>query len=222
MRFSKFWRFRRGWPRYNACARLRHRLIRNGFRMSLPSLYRRRLISLTGTVLLGGMLAGCSTLTGPRQVDIPLEKLQAGLDRRFPMDNRLFELLDLRLSHPRLSLLPEADRVAIQLEAYVAPPFMQQSFTGTLAVSGRLYVDAARGAVFMAEPHVDRFTLSGIDSSRQQQLAGAANKLMDKLVRDIPVYSFRMEDLRYAGIQFVPMRLATTRSGLTVTLEPQH
>jgi hypothetical protein len=191
-------------------------------RMSLPSLSRRRLATLAGAFILGGTLAGCSTLSGPRQVEIPLAKLQAGLDRRFPMDNRLFELLDLRLSHPRLSLLPDTDRVAVSLEAYVAPPFMQQSFTGTLALSGRLYVDAARGAVFMTEPHVDGFTLSGIDGSRQQQLAGAANKLMDKLVRDVPVYNFRLEDLRYAGIQFVPTRLVTTRNGLLVTLEPQR
>jgi hypothetical protein len=34
------------------------------------------------------------------------------------------------------------------------------------------------------------------------------------------VYSFRMEELRYAGVQFVPTRIATTESGLVVTLEP--
>jgi len=183
---------------------------------------RRRLVTLIGAFAIGGVLAGCSTLSGPRQVEIPLAKLQAGLDRRFPVNNRLFDLLDLRLSHPRLTLLPDADRVAVSLEAYVAPPFMQQAFTGSLALSGRLYVDAARGAVFMTEPHVDNFTLSGIDSAYQRQLAGAANKLMGQLVRDIPVYSFRMEDLRYAGIQFVPTRLVTTRNGLQVTLEPQR
>jgi hypothetical protein len=190
--------------------------------MPLTSFPRRRLVTLAGAFAIGGVLAGCSTLSGPRQVEIPLAKLQAGLDRRFPMDNRLFDLLDLRLSHPRLTLLPEADRVAVSLEAYVAPPFMQQAFTGSLALSGRLVVDAARGAVFMTEPHVDNFTLSGIDAAYQRQLAGAANKLMGQLVRDIPVYNFRMEDLRYAGIQFVPTRLVTTRNGLLVTLEPQH
>lgn len=184
--------------------------------------HRRRLVTLIGAFAIGGVLAGCSTLSGPRQVEIPLAKLQAGLDRRFPVNNRLFDLLDLRLSHPRLTLLPDADRVAVSLEAYVAPPFMQQVFTGSLALSGRLYVDAARGAVFMTEPHVDNFALSGIDSAYQRQLAGAANKLMGQLVRDIPVYSFRMEDLRYAGIQFVPTRLVTTRNGLQVTLEPQR
>jgi len=191
----------------------------------MPSIFlprRRRLVALASAFVMGGVLAGCSTLSGPRQVEIPLAKLQAGLDRRFPMDNRLFDLLDLRLSHPRLTLLPDADRVAVNLEAYVAPPFMQQAFTGSLALSGRLYVDAARGAVFMTEPHVDNFTLSGIDPTYQRQLAGAANKLMGRLVSDVPVYNFRMEDLRYAGIQFVPTRLVTTRNGLLVTLEPQR
>lgn len=190
--------------------------------MTLISLPRRRLVALASSIVLGSSLPGCSSLSGPRQVEIPLAKLQAGLDRRFPTDNRLFELIDLRLSRPRLTLLPETDRVAIGLEAYAAPPFMQQSFTGTLALSGRLYVDAARGAVFMSEAQVDNFTLSGIDRSLQQQLAGAANKLMGTLVRDVPVYNFRMEDLRYAGIQFVPTRLVTTRTGLQVTLEPQR
>lgn len=189
--------------------------------MSSTFLSRRR-AALAGALVLGSLLAGCGTLAGPRQVEIPLEKLQAGLDRRFPMDNRLFELLDLRLSHPRLTLLPETDRVAISLEAYVAPPFMQRAFTGTLAVSGRLYVDAARGAVFMTEAHVDGFTLSGLDASLQQRLAGGANQLLDKLARDVPVYNFRMEDLRYAGIQFVPTRLVTTRTGLLVTVAPQQ
>lgn len=190
--------------------------------MATTSLARRRIATLAGAFVLGGMLSGCSTLSGPRQVEIPLAKLQAGLDRRFPLDNRLFELLDLRLSHPRLTLLPESDRVAISLEAYVAPPFMQQSFTGTLAVSGRLYIDAARSAVFMAEPHVDAFTLTGLDASLQRRLSGGANGLLDKLVRDVPVYNFKLEDLRYAGVQFVPTRLVTTRTGLLITVEPQH
>lgn len=190
--------------------------------MSLTSLSRRRLATLAGAAIAASLLAGCATWSGPRQVDIPLARLQAGLDRRFPVDNRLFELLDLRLSHPRLTLLPESGRVALDLEAYVAPPFMRQAFTGTLAVSGRLYVDAARGAVFMTEPHVDRLTFSGLDGVLQQRLANGANELMDKLVRDVPVYNFRMEDLHYAGVQFVPTRLETTATGLRVTVEPQH
>jgi hypothetical protein len=166
------------------------------------------------------MLASCASLVGPRQVELPLDKLQAGLDRRFPMDKRMLELFNVRLSRPMLSLIPERDRVALSMRASVAPPFLNQSWNGSLDLSGRLYVDAARGAVFMAEPRVERFVIDGINESYQRQLAKAANTLMGKVIDDVPVYSFRMEDLRYGGVQFVPTRMTTTSRGLVVTLEP--
>jgi hypothetical protein len=43
---------------------------------------------------------------------------------------------------------------------------------------------------------------------------------MDKVVRDVPVYTFRMEDLRYGGVQFVPTRISVRRNALVVTIEP--
>lgn len=174
------------------------------------------------SLLLGAcaLLSSCASLVGPRQVEIPLHKLQAGLERRFPLNNRMLELFDVRLSRPQLYLLPEQDRVALSIGADIAPPFLRQSYTGSIDFSGRLYVDPGRGAVYMAEPHVDRFALDGVDGAAQRQLAKVANVVMDTVIRDIPVYSFRMEDLRYAGVQFVPTRIRATRSGLLVSLEP--
>ena len=171
-------------------------------------------------VLACGALASCASLVGPRQIEIPLTKLQAGIDRRFPVDNRVLELFDIRLSRPQLTLQPGTDRVALNMEAYVAPPFMKQSWSGSLALSGRLVVDPARGAVIMSEPRVDKFAIDGVDEARQRQLGKVANVLMTKVIRDVPVYSFRMEDLRYAGVQFVPTRITSTADALVVTVEP--
>jgi hypothetical protein len=36
----------------------------------------------------------------------------------------------------------------------------------------------------------------------------------------MPVYTFHPEDLRYAGVQFIPTRLETAPGALFVTLEP--
>jgi hypothetical protein len=171
-------------------------------------------------LLASGLLASCAGLVGPRQIDIPLYKMQAGLDRRFPLNNRALELFDIQLSRPQLSLLAESDRVGLTMDANVAPFFLKQSWSGRLALSGRLYVDASRGAVFMADPHVDQFLVDGMDEGRQRQLGKVANFLMDKVVRDVPVYSFRMEDLRYAGVQFVPTRISARPDALVVTVEP--
>jgi hypothetical protein len=180
-----------------------------------------RLFSNCAILLLAcGVLASCASLVGPRQIEIPLYKLQAGVDRRFPVNNRALELFDIQLSRPQLTLLAGSDRVALNMDATVAPPFMKQSWSGSLALSGRLYVDVARGAVFMGDPHVDKFAVDGVDDARQRQLGKVANILVSKVIRDVPVYSFRMEDLRYAGVQFVPTRITTTADALVVTVEP--
>ncbi|HEU4372741.1 MAG TPA: DUF1439 domain-containing protein [Telluria sp.] len=179
-----------------------------------------RLSTYAAIVLTGAGLAACASLVGPREVDVPLYKLQAGLERRFPMNNRALELLDIQLSRPQLSLQAGSDRIALTMDAVVAPPFIKQSWSGSLALSGRLYVDVARGAVMMGEPHVDKFVVDGMDEARQRQMGKVANVLVNKLIRDVPVYSFRMDDLRYAGVQFVPTRISSTADALRITLEP--
>lgn len=166
------------------------------------------------------LLASCAGLLGPREVDIPLAKLQAGIERRFPLDHRLLQLFDVRLARPQLTMLP-GDRVSLTVEATVAQSFLRNPLTGTLAFSGRLAVDPARSGVFLAEPRIERFDVAGLNPSVQAQLARAANGVLDRTILDIPVYSFRMDELRFAGVQYVPTRIATTTGGLRVSLEPE-
>lgn len=181
---------------------------------------RRRVIKALAVVAGSAMLASCATFMGPRQVEIPMWKLQAGLDRRFPVDNRMLELFDVNLSRPQLALLPQDNRVGLSMQAEIAPFFLRRAYSGAVAFSGQLYVDPYRGGVFMADARVDRFDIDGVDPNTSRQLTKVANVLMDKVVRDVPVYSFRMEDLRYGGVQFVPTRIDTTANSLLVTLEP--
>ena len=181
---------------------------------------RRRAFKVLAALAVPVALSACASFVGPRQVDIPLSRLQAGLDRRFPINNRMLELFDVRLSQPQLAMLPEADRVGLSMEAEIAPPFLKRSYTGSVAFSGRLYVDPSRSAVFMSDARVDRFELDGMEAGASRQFTKVANVLMDEVVRDTPVYSFRMEDLRWGGVQYVPTRIATRESGLVVTLEP--
>lgn len=179
-----------------------------------------RLLNLLAVLFAACLLASCATVLGSRQVELPLEKLQAGVDKRFPFNNRVLELFDMQLARPQLSLYPGEDRVGISLDAAVAPAFMRTPWRGSLALSGRLYVDPLRGAVFINEPRVERFIIDGVDEARQRQLGKIAGLLVDELVRDLPLYTFRPEELRYAGVQFAPTRIGTTPRGLTVTFEP--
>ena len=180
----------------------------------------RRAFIIASGLVAAAALSSCASLVGPRDVDIPLSKLQSGLDRRFPVDNRLLALFDVRLSRPQLAILPD-DRIALTVEASVAQSLLRTPFAGSLAFSGRLYIDQAKNGVYLAEPRLERFSITGLDESVSRQLSRAANGLLDQALLDIPVYSFRMDELRYAGVQYVPTRITTTATGLRVSLEPE-
>ena len=132
----------------------------------------------------------------------------------------MLELFDIQLTRPQLSILSESGRVALSLDALVAPPFTRQSWRGNLVLSGRLYIDAAGDAVLMAEPTLDRLTVDGADEGQQRQFAKVANVLMTNVINDVPLYRFKPEDLTYGGVRFVPTRITTTARGLTVSVEP--
>ena len=172
--------------------------------------------------LAGCLLASCAGIVGPRDIELPLHKLQSGLDKRFPLNNRMLEVFDVELTRPQLAVLHDSGRVGITMDASVAPAFMRRTWRGTMALSGRLYLDPLQNAVLMGEPRVDRFQVDGVDESGQRQIAKVANVLMEKVVADVPLYRFRPEDLRYGGVQFVPTRIVTTPRGLLVSVEPAH
>ena len=189
-------------------------------RPSPQSMRRPHAAVLAALALLAATVAGCASLIGPRQIEVPAARLQQSLERRFPLHNRVLELLDIELSRPQLTLVPGQDRVALTMDASVSPPFLKQSWSGSMTFSGRLAVDAARGAVFINDARIDSVHVDGVDEARQRQFAKVANLTMDKLVRDVPIYSFRPEDLRYGGVQFTPTRIATSANALVVTVEP--
>lgn len=170
--------------------------------------------------ILAGSLAACASLAGARDVEIPLAKLQAGLDRRFPINDKAIDIFNVQLTRPQLSMLGNSGRIGLSVDALVAPRFLRQSWSGSMSVSGKLYLDPSRNAVMMADPQLDRLLFNGIDERAQRQLEKLANSFITKAMADVPLYHFRPEDLRYGGVQFVPTALVTTPRSVIVSVAP--
>lgn len=165
-------------------------------------------------------LSSCATLLGPREVEIPLAKLQESIAGRFPFNNRFLELLDIRVTNPRVSLQPDTNRILTTMDTSVAPPFLKQSWTGNFAVSGQLRVDPARNALVLADPRVETFNVSGLDPLYANQIGKVGGLLAEQLLKDLPLYTFRPDEFRQAGTSFTPTKITTRPSGLVVTFEP--
>lgn len=166
------------------------------------------------------VLASCATLLGPRDMEIPLARLQESIAKRFPFNNRYLDLLDIRVSNPRVTLLPESNRILTSMDTAVAPPFLKKSWNGNLSVSGQLRFDPARSALVLAEPRVEQFAVNGLDPLYANQITKVGALLTEQLLKELPLYTFRPEDFGYAGARFIPAKITTRANSLVVTFEP--
>ncbi len=183
--------------------------------------------SLAGIVLLlAGLfgvicaMGGCAALIGPREVTISQEKLQSDLNARFPLKKRYLEVFDISLAEPKLTLFSDQNRLQFDFAVTIAPPLTSKRLSAKLALSGSLEVDAQRRAVILAEPKVESMQLDGVDTAFGRQFAKLGSFVAERVLRENPVYRFKEDDLRVAGVQFVPTQITVVRNGLQVRVEP--
>ncbi|HEX2532043.1 MAG TPA: DUF1439 domain-containing protein [Burkholderiaceae bacterium] len=177
-------------------------------------------IAVVAAAIAALLLSACAGLLGTYEVNLPLYKLQEAMSRRFPFDHRYLELLDISVSNPRIALQPETNRLLTSMDALIAPPFLKKTWHGTFTISGNLQIDPTRNAVILADPHMDSFTLDGVDPSMTRQIAKIGGLLAEQLLKREPLYTFKPEDFRYAGASLIPTKITTKRNGLVVTFEP--
>lgn len=166
------------------------------------------------------LLSGCAGLIGPREVTVPLPRLQNELNQRFPLNNRYLEVFDITLSQPKLSFNAAQNRVQFDFDVAIAPPFTSKRFAASLALSGGLRIDNARKALMLSEPKVERMQVDGVDAVVGRQFGKLGNFVADQVFKENPVLRFKDEDLRYAGVQFVATRITVQQQALVIALEP--
>lgn len=180
----------------------------------------KRIIAVLLPAAMSLLLASCASLLGPREMDIPLARLQEALSRQFPFNNRYLELFDVYLTNPKIALQPEGNRILTSMDASIAPPFLNQSWKGNFAFSGQLKFDAARNALVLTEPRMENFTGDGLNGQYAGKLARVGGLLAAQLLKDYPIYTFKPEDLRYGGSNFKLSKITTKSNGLVVTFVP--
>lgn len=166
------------------------------------------------------LLASCAALIGPRDVAFPLAKLQQSMDKRLPFSQRYLGVFEIIASKAVLTLPPEQNRLAMNTDVTVALPLLRKSWSGTMAISGILTLDNPHNAVTLDEPKLDSLVLNGLDDSYAAQVTQIGNLLARQLLASLPLYTFKPEDLHYAGVAFMPTRIATRPENLVVTFEP--
>lgn len=156
-------------------------------------------------------LAGCAGLGGLRNVTLSQEQLQVQLDRQFPRQQRLLELIDINVARPVLRLLPERNRIATDLDLSATERLSGRTVRGSLALEYALRFEPSDASVRLAQVQVQdaRLDLGSGPLSPSSARVGAL--LAERLLDDFVLYRADAERLKLI------QRLGVTAAEIMVT-----
>ena len=166
-------------------------------------------------------LAACASLL-PNTVEVPQARLQELIARRFPIDKRVLDAIDLTVDSPRLGLQPETNRISVELALRAeSGGAVAARMVGSLLVSEGLRYEASDHTVRLVDVRVERFAIDGLPGNWQRQLDRLGKPLAKALLEDQVLYTLRPKDvavLEGRGVR--PGALRVTATGLSITLMP--
>ncbi|WGS49120.1 DUF1439 domain-containing protein [Paraburkholderia sp. D15] len=192
-------------------------------RPAAPARRRFLLAALTGCSALGitVSLAACASSTFPfipSHYTFSQQQVQDAVQRKFPYQRTVSQVFDVALSNPVVGFLPDANRVSVKLDARFASPFMAQPVAGVFTLSSELAYDAASKSVVLKSPNVDNVSVSGDAQAFTQQINAAAAVLATQLLTNYPIYTFKPEQLQFAGVNYEPGTITILTNGIRVQI----
>lgn len=183
---------------------------------------RRTLVLAALSVAAAGMsLTACATATFPFIPDhytFSRRQVQDAVQRKFPYQRSVQQLFDVALTNPVVSLQPERNRVAVQLDARLESPLMRQPVDGAFTVSSELAYDSTSRSVILRSPSVDTVNVGGDAAPYADQINAVAALVATQLLNGYPVYTFKPEQLQFAGVGYEPGTITILTNGIRVQI----
>jgi hypothetical protein len=160
----------------------------------------RRGLWLFGAAVLA---AGCAGL-GAHSVTLSQADLQRLLERQFPRDQRVFELLDVKMTRPVVQLVPERNRIVTALDLSAMERLSGKTVRGSFALEHGLRYEPSDATLRLANVRVNDLKLDVGGTLLQGQVARLGAVLAERALDDFVIYRVaddKREALRRAGVQ---------------------
>ncbi|WP_206951435.1 DUF1439 domain-containing protein [Trinickia acidisoli] len=186
---------------------------------------RRRLLGLACAAAIAASLnlplSACGSSTFPFIPDhytFSRAQVQEAVARKFPYRRTVSQLFDVALTNPVVGFEPGANRVTVHVDAHIASPFLQQPVDGAFMLTSQLEYDAPSHAVVLRSPSVERVEVDGEARAYRQQIEAAGGLAAAQWLDGYPIYTFKPEQLQFAGVNFEPGTITILTNGIRVQI----
>jgi hypothetical protein len=146
------------------------------------------------------------------------KQVQDAVARKFPIQRTASQIFDVVLSNPSVGMSPDRNRVTVRVDARLATPFMPNPVNGAFTLSTQLGYDAQSRSVVLLSPSVDDSQFTGDAAQYNQQIAAAGALLAAQLLDHYPIYTFKPEELQFAGVSYEPGTITVLSNGIRVQI----
>lgn len=185
-------------------------------------------------------LGGCAGLGGPTVITLGEAELAQLVSRAFPLQRRLFELLEVDLAAPAVRLQPERNRLAVALDIAAQERLFSKAAKGRLVFDSALRYEPVDASVRLQQVRVSQLSLDGgavVPGAVAAALPAAAapapgasapatslsqrlgQALAERMLENLSIYRLspeRLASLRQLGLQ--PGAVTVTARGVEITL----
>lgn len=171
-------------------------------------------------VLLAGVLGACAQWFTPTSIDVSQARLLAALSQRFPRDMAVLPGLSLVATQPRLSMLPDQNRVLTEIDLGLSGPLAGAARTLTMATSFGLRFDATDQTVRMVAPRVQQLRMGGREADLSAMVPQAIARAVERWADDAVLHRLDAGELERLSRQGVrPGALQVRPDGLRIELQ---
>ena len=185
----------------------RRTLLRRGLALAAP---------WAGALALAALLPGCASLVGTHDVDISESQLALLMARQFPMERKVLEVIDLTITNPALTLMPQANRIGTELDVAAVDRLFGSAAMGHVKLDYGLRFQPSDHTIRMTEVRVRELTLSSGSSNLRGGAQRIGGLVAENALNDLVVY--RMKPAQADEMD----RLDLVASPITVTAQGLH
>jgi hypothetical protein len=155
------------------------------------------------TLAVAAGLAGCAGWGVQRTVVLSQARMQSLVERQFPRQQRLFDVIDITVARPTLRLLPERNRIATDLDLVATERLSGRTARGSLALDYALRYEPSDASLRLSQVHVTDVQLELGSGPLSPSAARLGAVLAERLLDDFVLYRAddqRLQQLQRAGV----------------------